>query len=309
MSIGNRSPRRWIIAGLILFELAVLGGIVASVGGVWPGRWWSWGWPFSAGWSGGWTRESFTEQVPVSGGRARVRVINSLGRVEVTGSPESTTVQVQGEKRARGASRERAEEALQQVDVDIRNDRGTIVVKVERPWGGWPFLHFLAGHATVDLALTVPAQSDVRVDADLGDVTVSGVTGELELSSDMGTIRASDIGGDLTAHANMGKIEVFGAELADQMEINADMGSIEFEGLPARRSVLSSNMGSIQIGLPAGRSFDIDARVSMGSVDIGLPFSGVREGQRARGTLGTGTPAGSLELRSNMGSIEIEEVR
>ncbi|HEX6972253.1 MAG TPA: DUF4097 family beta strand repeat-containing protein [Limnochordia bacterium] len=298
----SRTARRWILAGLILFEAVVLAAIAIAASSAWLGGIvWRTGW-----WSTGPVTRTFSEQVLLGDERARVRAVNALGRLEVTGSPDARSIEVRAAVRWLGWLPPWTDDPMDLTDIDVRKEGGTVTVTAAQPGDGWP-LAGLLGHASVDLALTVPAESDLDLNAQLGTVTVRGVTGELRLHANMGEVRASDVGGDLTIRANMGDIVVRDAVLSDRMSVRADMGSIDFTGRPARDAEVISHMGSIRLALPPGQSYRLDARASMGSIDIGLPFDGSREGDSVRGTIGHGPPAGSIKIESDMGSIDIEE--
>lgn len=85
----------------------------------------------------------------------------------------------------------------------------------------------------VDLDIFVPADCDVDIRSNIGYITVRGLWGNISAEADMGSISVSDTTGNLDLRAKVGgKIDVRGAEVTTTMILDADMGSVTFQGWP-----------------------------------------------------------------------------
>src|SRR5690606_17059175 len=109
--------------------------------------------------------------------------------------------------------------------------------------------------------LVVPADGPVRADVDSGDVTVSGVSGRLDLHADSGDVTATDL---------------------TSTEVNAttDSGDVElgFRRAPTRVQA-DADSGDVTVRVPKGTRYRVDGTTGSGSrdVEVGVdPESGHR---------------------------------
>jgi hypothetical protein len=129
----------------------------------------------------------------------------------------------------------------------------------------------------VALTLRVPAAVAVRVTADLGDVTLTGLSGAVTASTKAGMIGANDL-------------------LAAQVVLSSQDGDITaaFAVPPAHVSA-SSQLGDVTLRLPETVTYDVIASTKLGSTSITAPRS-ARSGHviKASSQLGSVTVAGVL---------------
>ncbi len=120
-----------------------------------------------------------------------------------------------------------------------------------------------------------------------GVIHVSEVTGSVFVETSGGGIRVREAGGEVRARTSGGPIEV------------------RFEGVP--QGNLRTSGGSIEIEVPEGAGFELDAKTSGGrvSIDEELTFSGELDRSEVRGRIGAGGP--HLDVETSGGSIRIRK--
>lgn len=307
MERTGRSKRRWIIGGLILFQLLVVAAMVVSVRGAFtadgvrlgritfgdfsPLDWLSSVGPIRRS-------EEFQETIRLDS-RADIQVVNSMGEVTVIGDGPAGQIELVGKKSARGFTDEQVESKLRRTKIEVKRQGSRLVIR--RAKDVTPFRTPVG----VDITLHVPQDADITVNADMGEIEIRQIRGNLDLDADMGRITVDDTEGNLKASADMGDIQIRGAKVTDSLELVTDMGSVDFEGRPGRRSVVSSDMGSIRMALPTDQAFTVDASVDMGDINMEVPFVGKQGNGKANGTIGEGEVVGNLQLSADMGSVRI----
>lgn len=136
------------------------------------------------------------------------------------------------------------------------------------------------------LEVRVPARSRVWVKAGYAaDITVSGVTGGLDLSAVSGTVRVAGSPRELSVESMDGDVEVDGSP--EWLRAKTATGAIRLRGTP-QDAGLSTVSGPITV---AGQAF---ARGKFESVTGDIAFAGV---PARGGTLDFDTHSGAVELR------------
>jgi DUF4097 and DUF4098 domain-containing protein YvlB len=155
-----------------------------------------------------------------------------------------------------------------------------------------------------DIRLTIPKQATIKAHTSNGRVTITGVTGDGDLSSSNGKITISNSTGAYTSSTSNGAVILDG--VIGQFSAETSNGRIEFSGTfdgDSDNSFKTSN-GSIHIVFDGEPSVEIDARTSNGSVESDRPIlATTTEKTRLVGTYGDGSA--SLELRTSNGSIDL----
>lgn len=102
--------------------------------------------------------------------------------------------------------------------------------------------------------IEVPAGVAVTLEADAADVTLTGITGALDIRTDVGAIKGTGLAGATKAYTNVGDLD------------------LRYAAVPA--SVDTSNdVGSTAVYLPASGSYRFDVDVELGDQEVGLPTS------------------------------------
>lgn len=226
----------------------------------------------------------------------RVVVENFNGKIEVNAGPtHKVTVQVL--KRATGNTQAEAEAELKKIEVTIQQQDSTIRVVAKQ-------IDLLSTHyASALIQLIVPAGSRLDLHTSNDDILVSGVSGNVRLATANGDLKINGGQGQLHLQTSNGEIRVEAKEAV----VNAETanGNVTFKGtLADSEQHFVTDNGSIEITLPAGTDFRLDAETHNGRVLIDFPISESRSGRAEvlKGTVGE-NPTIFITAESSNGSI------
>lgn len=170
---------------------------------------------------------------------------------------------------------------------------------------------------SIDLVIHLPAESDVRGEASLGEYSGEGVLGDVHLKNDMGEIRLAQTAA-ATLRSGLGEIVLAGANGA--VEIRTGSGGIRVGVIDGTAHVSNGN-GPISLGTVTGRAQveaangpmsvdralgDITATNANGEVRIGEVVRGKATATSKNGRVEVGVREGSaawLELSSTVGKV------
>jgi DUF4097 and DUF4098 domain-containing protein YvlB len=157
---------------------------------------------------------------------------------------------------------------------------------------------------SIDVVIQLPADSDVRGEAGLGDFQADGALGAVELKTDLGAIRFSETG-PLNVRNGAGAITVEG--VSGTAKVHASSGDIRIGAVDGTAEVSSSN-GKVRVGVVTGPA---TIKVSNGSVSVDRALSDitvessngeVQIGEVARGTVSATSKNGGVEVGIREGS-------
>lgn len=181
-------------------------------------------------------------------------------------------------------------------------------------------------HVTVE----TPAQLTLQAKTSDGNVTLTGLQGELALTADDGDVTLDHVAGDLHIHSGDGHVKVTDAQGA--LEARISDGSLTVDGLfhvlalhtsdgaldvnlrdgtkLTEPSTIQSSDGSVTLHVPSSFAADLDVHTSDGRVDCALPLtidhyqSSGGDGHGLHGKLnGGGSP---LTIHTSDGNVRIE---
>jgi len=168
-------------------------------------------------------------------------------------------------------------------------------------------------------------QGDAKVRNDNGTTNIENIGGNVDLWGAVGQIQARFISGDVTAGVNNGSISISDtsgainafsegglikiSQPAGAVKARTDYGAIEVRSdtSPASAWDLASKLGSIEMELPKGAHFDIDAATDAGRISGAFyPASTTPFGQKHRRWRGPRNGGGPpVKLRSQQGEIRM----
>jgi hypothetical protein len=196
-------------------------------------------------------------------------------------------VVLQATKRAWGWNRSQAETVLDAITVGFEQSGNQVGIKA----GGLTGVENVPRSPQVDIAISVPEETAVRLASNVGRILVSVTRGNAYVKADVGQVV-------LQALAPAGSLQV-----------ETRVATIDLIGLATDRATyrLTSDIGRIALRLPPDSSFSIDARSDIGSVRVGFPAAGCSSrqgfvGEEVRGEIGS-NPKAELCLRSRVGDI------
>jgi DUF4097 and DUF4098 domain-containing protein YvlB len=278
------------------------------------------------------TRPQQTERVSHTfkiGGNGELQVSNLSGDITITRGG-GNDVQVEAIKTARARTAEQASEALQAVRVDFSERGGRAEVKVV-----YPREQFMGNQRVgVSVAYNITAPEGTRISAKSlsGDVTVTGIKGELTVLSTSGDLNISNASRIVSASSTSGNVEVLElrsetpVELrsvsgdiivrqsrmprlelntvsgtitlheiqVERVEAQTISGNLELTAALARsgRYDLNSHSGDVRITLTGGSGFELDANSFSGNVQTGIELR-----DRTSGATGTRRDGRTRRLR------------
>jgi hypothetical protein len=174
-----------------------------------------------------------------------------------------------------------------------------------------------------------PAQLTLQARTSDGNVTLSGLQGELSLTTGDGNLTLDHVSGDLRIKSGDGQVKITHADGA--IDAHTSDGNLSVDGLfhalalhtsdgtldlslregtkLAGPSTIQSSDGSVTIRVPQNFAADLNVHTSDGHVDCSLPltmdhYQSGGEGHQLRGKLnGGGTP---LTIHTSDGNVKIE---
>jgi hypothetical protein len=214
----------------------------------------------------------------------RIVVINEVGTIHVNAGGNDNVVTVQTTHHFR-RFRRRADNS--RVRYEQFEDGKVISAKVDRVF--MPGIN-LPQH--IDFDITVPRNADLELSTNVGNIWVTGVSGQLSLQS------------------NTGSIYVRRGLLAGNSMLTTNIGSINFHEAidPYGAYQFSTDTGSVNVTLPGDAAFQLDASTSLGSITTDVPGMATtyRTEHEVHGDAGF-PPRASMMLRSSIGSVNVYE--
>ena len=215
----------------------------------------------------------------------RILVNNDFGSIHVKGESQGNEVSIQATQRNWILLGETAAPA--QIHYEQNKDDNSVTITVERSGSGLSVTEII-------LNITVPWYSDVNLATKAGSIDVTTVTGQMSL------------------HTNAGSITVRQSTLGGSSIVQTNAGSVSFEGAidPQGAYQFMTNTGSVHVVLPLHTAFHVDARTDIGSITTNVPGVVVTRlnymNSEAHGDIGN-PPRGTITLRSNLGSIYLQQ--
>jgi len=208
-----------------------------------------------------------------------IRIRNISGNVQVTGYT-GEAVTVLGYKEGRDRDR---------VEIVDQSSADRVDVRVRYPEHG-------TTDASVNFEVRVPARLPLNLDG------ISSVSGNVSISGVTGQIKADCVSGNITI------VDVVGTASATAVSGNVDVQITRLEGV--RDMKFSSISGNVSVKAPAGLSAYVEMSTLSGSLKTDFPIEVIerRYGPRrsARGKLGGGGI--SLQIRTVSGRVSLLKI-
>ncbi len=166
--------------------------------------------------------------------------------------------------------------------------------------------HVSIGTSSGDISVT-SVSGPVRTDASSGDVELHDIAGDVRAHTSSGDLKLDHITGSVSAFVSSGDIDATG--LADDVDLGSSSGSVSasFATFDRVRSVrLDSASGDVELTVPRGVGFDLEATTSSGSIDsnLDLPIRDRSAGATVSARVGSGKAA--VEMRTTSGDISVK---
>ncbi len=190
--------------------------------------------------------ESDEEQTFEVNDSARLDISNNAGNIKIT-SGTGNKIVVDIHKTAWENSQSAAEAALEELKVVATQDGNTVTIRVE-PINVVSVFSISARPDTVEFTVTVPEETTIITHSDVGDVSLTGTSGDAELSTNFGDIQAEEISGGLIADTNSGKVTVQQIQADDRViDLKSEFGSITLMQATAKDINIQTNSGKLKL--------------------------------------------------------------
>jgi DUF4097 and DUF4098 domain-containing protein YvlB len=145
-----------------------------------------------------------------------------------------------------------------------------------------------------DLDVTLPANSDLHLATNSGDIAVTGIQGKMTLTSNSGALQATDV------------------SLNSVSLLSTNSGSIIMRGSigTAGHYMFQSNSGDVDVTLPRNTSFHADLVSNSGTITNDFPIVIAHQpgayGSTVSGNVGS-SPQATLSIQSNSGALHLRQ--
>lgn len=228
--------------------------------------------------------DSKTHTVKV-GANGLIELRNIAGDITVTaGGGDTATIEVLKVARGSSDADARAQLALVTVDVVERGGRVEVSAKYPETRGRNERRNL---NVSTAYRVTAPAGTRIRTESISGDITVTGVRGDLALNTISGDIRVDRAGKVVAGQSISGDVELISAENDAVVELSSTSGNVTARGVKVRRLDLGSISGTVR-----GTDLQCDSatlHTISGDVEYG----------------GTLTSGGSYDFRTHSGDVRL----
>lgn len=243
----NSKLKQWIILAIISFLLVPAQGLRADI------------------------TDSINKSFRVAGGGI-LRIESDLGSIEVT-TNNNSEVEVEIIRKVDTNSRDRADEILEDLEIDITQDGNNVNIETtynreRRSFFG--FFRFGRRPLNLKYLISVPEKYNVDLKTAGGNISVDDLEGRVQCKTSGGSLRFGNIYGPVLGRTSGGSIT-----------LNDCNGEVD----------VHTSGGSIKMGEVDG---DVEAKTSGGSIRI----------ESARGNVYAKTSGGSITVEEVMGHIE-----
>ncbi len=269
----------------------------------------------------------------------KVDIRNISGSIEVK-TWDRAEVKIEALKVSKASSLSRAEENAKKVKIEVNKEGSTLRIETK-----YPHTRIRSLSVSISYSLTIPAKAAIKAKsisggvrleniggmveagtvsgsvklmnaekgADLhttsGGIEVKNVTGDVDINVTSGSITATQIKGSVSAETVSGSIKLLDISEARVVKAKALSGSVIYEGKIRSdgRYSLQTHSGRIEIRIPSGSAFDLEAKTFSGSIknDFDITISGKISKREVRGSVNGG--GANVKLTAFSGGIYIKK--
>ena len=244
-----------------------------------------------------------TQQFTISESFDRLVVVSNVGDIKIQSQGDNQTgVHVTAEKFASGASKNQAQQYLDQIEVTYAVDNNTCTITVKLPdikpqceYGGANLTIAGVQGLPLDIKLNVGSiacdtMNGGSISNNVGDITVAAATGDIELNTDTGNIEVADYSGDkFTLRTDVGTA---GIHISDNGTLD---GSIK------------TGVGDINCEISKSRSAGVELQTGVGDISImGIADFTISGFISLQASFELGAANGILTMETGTGDIEVK---
>ena len=231
-----------------------------------------------------------------------LNVNDDAGDVSVVGG-DVKTVEVKIVKTGYAATQSGAEEHLQNIKTEIKQNGNTITLtyKLDGPQ--------TRQVDTVDFIVTVPTETVVDIENGFGTVDVADVNGNVDIASDFGDVTVKNIKGSLTLENSSGEIQISNVDAGtDDVKLDADFGRITLEKVNGKDITINSNSGALELNNVRATG-DLFAKSDFGNLTFenGSAASVTLESSSGKVSITKVNIRGALVITCDFGDIDLHQ--
>jgi Putative adhesin len=228
--------------------------------------------------------------------------------VTILAGTDHSAVRILVQKHAQAINNASAQAGLNRMKVTTTQSGDTIDVETHFTDETGIILH----HEWMDLTITVPPSTHLDLTTRAGDVTITGISGTMQLTSEAGdiAINNSALEGTSTIHSDAGNIRLQSVIADTHTSIITTAGSVDFNGMVESGASFSvhTDAGDVTLQLPRDTSAHFSATTNFGNVTIDpiWPISVTKEtaNSSANGTMGA-SPSATISVTTSAGDIRV----
>lgn len=231
--------------------------------------------------------------------RPKLTVHTQHGQIIVKGA-NVDQIEVHMHVQTKATTALRAQELMNGVSLDIRTTADTTVLEVQAPRTHNNEM------ARADSTISVPVETELDLKTGLGQVEVTNVQGSVRALSQLGAIKLEDVEGDAYLETALGNIEISNSVFEKELVALTHLGDIHIQASLAQSNILESSLGDLTLLLSPDESYVLEGKLSLGSINIMVPFKGQQSRERIQGVIGEGKQRGSINVDLSLGSLELK---
>jgi hypothetical protein len=251
---------------------------------------------------------SSSSQDLIVSGVPLIHLNSSATDVTILAGTDHSTVHVLVEKHSQALNNSSAQDGLNRMNVTTSQSGDTIDVETHFSDETGIILH----HEWMDLTITAPPSTNLDLTTGAGDVTITGITGTMQLTSEAGNIALNNsaLEGTSTIHSVAGDLKLQSVTADAHTSITTTAGNVDFNGLVESGATLSvhTNAGDVSLLLPPDTSAHFSATTNVGDITIDpiwpISVSRNRVNSSANGTMGA-SPGATISVTVNTGDITV----
>ena len=233
-----------------------------------------------------------------------LNVTDDAGDVTVTGA-DVETVQVKVVKTAYDFTQARADEEVKGITYTIKQNGNAIMLDYSLPKS----VNFNNRINTVDFIVIVPKKTEATIDTN-GDVSVSDVEGNADLTTDFGSLNAENITGSLTMDTNNGDIQAKSVDASgNDIKVDSSFGDVTLEQITGRDVTVTSTNGKLNL-INVRATGEVYTKSSFGDItfDNGLSASVQLESSNGKIKMTQFDIKQDLTINNSFGDIQLTNV-
>jgi hypothetical protein len=237
---------------------------------------------------------------------SRLVVRNEGGAVRIA-ADEGTDCRITARVYVHAPHKQQAREIGEQVRVAAEPNDGVVWVTIKKP--PMPHEHHFVA---VDLDILVPRKAHVDCETDFGQITLTGIEGDVKASTQFGSITGENLHGSLELETQFGRV-VAHEIVSDRLVASSQKGSLDISCAdscpPEIVADVSSEWGKVRFRAPPRYQGAVELESEFGSVKLDRPADvrgtivNALAHDKVSGRIGSGQ--GSLRLFTNLGSVQL----